>query len=101
MKYDLRFVKPIDELMLHEVFSKFLKVITVEDGCIMGGFGSAVLEFMVDNGYNSEVKRLGIPDRIVEHGTQPELWNECGYDAKAIVDVVRELVQERATVVIA
>ncbi|MEZ4721454.1 MAG: 1-deoxy-D-xylulose-5-phosphate synthase [Flavobacteriales bacterium] len=83
--YDMRFVKPIDELLLHEVFSKFDKLITVEDGCIQGGFGSAVLEFMVDNGYKADVVRLGIPDKVIEHGSQPQLWAECQYDADAIV----------------
>ncbi|MEX1187890.1 MAG: 1-deoxy-D-xylulose-5-phosphate synthase, partial [Bacteroidia bacterium] len=82
--FDMRFVKPIDEEMLHHIFSKYSKIITVEDGCVQGGFGSAVLEFMADNGYSSQVKRLGIPDKIVEHGTQPELWAECGYDEEAI-----------------
>jgi 1-deoxy-D-xylulose-5-phosphate synthase len=82
--YDMRFVKPIDEVMLHEVFSKFTKVITVEDGCLMGGFGSAVIEFMVDNKYQAEVVRLGIPDKYVHHGTVEELQEELGYDAKGI-----------------
>jgi 1-deoxy-D-xylulose-5-phosphate synthase len=82
--YDMRFVKPIDEEMLHEIFKKFKKVITVEDGCIMGGMGSAVLEFMADNNYSAEVKRLGIPDSFIEHGEQPQLYNECGFDAEAI-----------------
>ena len=89
--YDLRFVKPLDEALLHEVFSKFNKVITVEDGCLEGGMGSAVLEFMADNKYNAEVVRLGIPDIIVEHGEQAELWAECGYDAKSIVKQVKNL----------
>jgi 1-deoxy-D-xylulose-5-phosphate synthase len=89
--YDLRFVKPLDEALLHEVFSKFNKVITVEDGCLEGGMGSAVLEFMADNKYNAEVVRLGIPDTIVEHGEQAELWAECGYDAKNIVKQVKNL----------
>jgi 1-deoxy-D-xylulose-5-phosphate synthase len=83
--YDLRFVKPIDEILLHEVFGKFNHVITVEDGCIQGGFGSAVIEFMVDNGYKSQVVRLGIPDKIIEHGSQSQLYAECQYDADAIV----------------
>lgn len=83
--YDMRFVKPLDELMLHEIFGKYNNVITVEDGCIQGGFGSAVLEFMVDNGYTSKVLRLGIPDRIVEHGSQDQLYAECEYDADSIV----------------
>lgn len=90
--YDMRFVKPIDEMMLHEVFTKFKKVITVEDGCLMGGFGSAVIEFMVDQKYSSEIVRLGIPDEYVHHGTQEELWKDCGYDAEAIVKTVEEMV---------
>lgn len=89
--YDLRFVKPLDEAMLHEVFQKFDRVITVEDGCLQGGMGSAVLEFMIDNGYNTKVKRLGIPDRIVEHGEQIELQRECGFDPAGIASAVREL----------
>lgn len=90
--YDMRFVKPIDELMLHEVFGKFSKVITVEDGCIQGGFGSAVIEFMSDHGYQAQVKRLGIPDRYIEHGSQGELYKECGYDAEAMVATAQALV---------
>lgn len=89
--YDMRFVKPIDEVMLHEVFSKFKHVITVEDGCLMGGFGSAVIEFMVDQGYQAQVVRLGIPDEYIHHGTQEELWEDCGFDAKAIVRKVKTL----------
>lgn len=95
--YDMRFVKPIDEEILHEVFSKYKNVITVEDGCLQGGMGSAVLEFMVDNGYSSKVIRLGIPDKIVEHGEQPELWSECGYDANSIIKSVKELVVAKFT----
>ncbi|MFC0262489.1 1-deoxy-D-xylulose-5-phosphate synthase [Fontibacter flavus] len=87
--YDMRFVKPLDESLLHEVFSKFKKVITVEDGCLMGGFGSAVLEWMVDHGYQAQVKRLGIPDAIIEHGEQIELHRECGFDPEAIANAVR------------
>ena len=71
--YDMRFAKPLDELLLHEIFSKFKKIITIEDGCIMGGFGSAIIEFMVDQKYQSEVVRLGIPDEYIHHGTQEEL----------------------------
>ncbi|MEQ8879313.1 MAG: 1-deoxy-D-xylulose-5-phosphate synthase, partial [Cyclobacteriaceae bacterium] len=82
--YDMRFVKPLDEEMLHEVFTRFNKVITVEDGCLSGGFGSAILEFMIDHQYTSQVTRLGIPDRVVEHGSQQELHKECQYDADAI-----------------
>ncbi len=89
--YDMRFVKPIDELMLHEVFTKFKKVITVEDGCLTGGFGSAVIEFMADNNYQAEINRLGIPDRYINHGTQEELWEECGFDTAGIVSAIRNM----------
>ena len=89
--YDMRFAKPIDELLLHEVFGKFKTVITVEDGTLVGGMGSAVLEFMADHELNAIVKRLGIPDQYIEHGEQPELWKECGYDAEAIAAAVREV----------
>jgi 1-deoxy-D-xylulose-5-phosphate synthase len=96
--YDMRFVKPIDEKLLHEVFSKFDKVITVEDGTIVGGLGSAVIEFMADNGYSAEVKRLGIPDKWIEHGEQPELWKECGFDAEAIAETAKKMVLKSAKV---
>ncbi|OFZ45499.1 MAG: 1-deoxy-D-xylulose-5-phosphate synthase [Bacteroidetes bacterium RIFCSPHIGHO2_02_FULL_44_7] len=91
--YDMRFVKPLDETMLHEIFSKFNKVITVEDGCIMGGFGSAVIEFMVDQKYSAELVRLGIPDAYIHHGTQKELWKDCGFDTDAIVEKVKSVLQ--------
>ena len=90
--YDMRFVKPIDEIMLHEVFTKFDKIITVEDGCVMGGFGSAVIEFMADQGYSANIKRLGIPDEFIHHGTQPELWADCGFDTAAITKAVEEII---------
>ncbi|MFZ1657755.1 MAG: 1-deoxy-D-xylulose-5-phosphate synthase [Flavobacteriales bacterium] len=89
--YDMRFAKPIDEMLLHEVFGKFKHVITVEDGCIQGGMGSAVLEFMADHGYQAQVKRLGIPDHFIEHGTQKELYAECGFDEVALVAAVKEM----------
>lgn len=89
--YDMRFAKPLDEQLLHEIANRFSKIITVEDGTIVGGFGSAVLEFMAANNYTPEVKILGIPDRIVEHGKPEELHKECGYDADAIADAVREM----------
>ncbi|MGY6558924.1 MAG: 1-deoxy-D-xylulose-5-phosphate synthase [Nitritalea sp.] len=89
--YDMRFVKPLDEGLLHEVFSKFSKVITVEDGCLMGGFGSAVLEWMMDHGYQAQVKRLGIPDEVIEHGEQLELHADCGFDPAGIAETVRAL----------
>jgi 1-deoxy-D-xylulose-5-phosphate synthase len=99
--YDIRFVKPLDEKLLHEVFKNYRKVITVEDGCIQGGMGSAVLEFMADHGYSAQVIRLGIPDAYVEHGEQPELWAECGYDAASIAKTVRKLATARTTATIA
>ncbi len=82
--YDMRFVKPLDEKLLHEIFQKFDKIITVEDGVIQGGFGSAVLEFMADHQYKAKIVRLGVPDRFIEQGTQEELTRECGYDQKGI-----------------
>jgi 1-deoxy-D-xylulose-5-phosphate synthase len=93
----MRFVKPLDELLLHEVFGKFKKVITVEDGCIQGGMGSAILEFMADHGYHAEVKRLGVPDRFIEHGTQDELYRECNYDKQAMVETAVEMVGEKSS----
>jgi 1-deoxy-D-xylulose-5-phosphate synthase len=89
--YDMRFVKPLDEAMLHEIFAKFDKVITVEDGCIQGGFGSAVLEFMSEHNYMAQVKRLGIPDKFIEHGTQLELQRDCQFDHDGIKKAVYEL----------
>jgi 1-deoxy-D-xylulose-5-phosphate synthase len=86
--YDMRFVKPLDEEMLHDVFKHFSKIITVEDHALQGGFGSAVAEFMIDHGYHAQINRLGIPDRFIEHGEQKELYDECGFDAKAIVAAV-------------
>jgi 1-deoxy-D-xylulose-5-phosphate synthase len=91
--YDLRFVKPLDAGLLHEVFTQHSRVITVEDGCIQGGFGSAVLEFMADHRYQSEVVRLGIPDRVVEHGEQIELHQECGFDPEGIVHASLRLLE--------
>lgn len=90
--YDMRFVKPIDEELLHEVFSKHNKIITVEDGCIMGGMGSAVIEFMSDHNYSAQVKRLGIPDRFIEHGEQSELYVECAYDTNSIIETAVKMV---------
>ncbi len=89
--YDMRFVKPLDEELLHDIFRNFKKVVTVEDGCVQGGFGSAILEFMADNQYTAQLTRLGIPDRIVEHGTQEQLHAECNFDAAGITNAVRTL----------
>jgi 1-deoxy-D-xylulose-5-phosphate synthase len=92
--YDMRFAKPIDELLLHEVFGKFKTVITVEDGTLVGGMGSAVLEFMSDHGYQAQVVRLGIPDRFVDHGSQQELYKECSFDAQSIYETAKKFVQK-------
>ena len=93
--YDMRFAKPLDEKLLHQIFSKFNKVVTVEDGCLMGGMGSAILEFMIDHNYTAKVVRLGIPDKIVEHGEQLELHAECGYDPEGIAETVKNLVSKK------
>ena len=90
--WDMRFAAPLDSEVLHSVFRRFNKIITVEDGILKGGFGGAVIEFMSDNGYTAEVKRLGIPDYFVEHGTQEELIAECGFDSKGIEKTVRKMV---------
>ena len=92
--YDMRFAKPLDEALLHEALLQYEKIVTVEDGTVVGGFGSAVAEFMAQHGYKNDLKILGIPDRIVEHGTLKELHRECGYDAQAIADAVRQLLKE-------
>ena len=92
--YDMRFAKPLDEELLHEALSTYNKIITVEDGTVIGGFGSAILEFMQEHGYKNDVRILGIPDRLVEHGTLKELHRECGYDAQAIADAIREMMSQ-------
>jgi 1-deoxy-D-xylulose-5-phosphate synthase len=90
--YDMRFVKPLDEALLIKIFRKFDHIITVEDGIITGGFGSSILEFMSENGLQANVKRLGIPDRFIDQGTQQELYRECGYDEDAMVETAKEMV---------
>ena len=89
--YDMRFVAPLDRDILHKVFTDFSHIITIEDGVLSGGFGSSVIEFMSDHGYSSEVRRLGIPDYFVEHGTQDELYRECGFDDEGIEIAIREM----------
>ena len=96
--YDMRFAKPLDEELLHEACRKYGKIITVEDGAIEGGFGTAVLEFMASHHYKNEVRILGIPDTIVEHGTPKELHRECGYDTDGIIEAVREMMKEKISV---
>ena len=82
--YDMIYLKPIDEEILHEVGKRFKRVITVENGIRSGGLGSAVVEFMADHGYAPRIKRIGVPDRFVEHGTVAELFGICGMDAESI-----------------
>lgn len=96
--FDMRFVKPLDENLLHEICRNYEKLLTVEDGAIEGGFGSAILEFMAEHGYKNDVRMLGIPDRLVEHGTPKELHKECGYDTQAIIDTVRKMMGEKIQV---
>jgi 1-deoxy-D-xylulose-5-phosphate synthase len=91
----MRFAKPLDEKLLHKIFTKFDNIITIEDGCLQGGFGSAILEFMANNDYKSSVKRLGIPDEFVHHGTQEELHKEYFYDTSAIVKTVYEILAKK------
>lgn len=92
--YDMIYLKPIDEELLHEVGRKFKRIVTIENGVIKGGLGSAVLEFMADNGYTPRVKRIGVPDRFIEHGSVPELFRLCGMDSDSIAEVLKEMVKE-------
>ncbi len=91
--YDMRFLKPIDEQLLHEVFKKYNSIVTVEDGTISGGLGSAVLEFMAAHAYQSRLTRLGIPDEYITQGSPAELYAQCGYDTKGICRAVRDMVK--------
>lgn len=91
--YDMRFLKPIDENLLHQVGKKFKKIITIEDGTVIGGFGSAVLEFFAEHNYQLQVTRLGVPDHFVDHGSQQQLYKECGYDVQGICQAVKALVK--------
>lgn len=90
--YDMRFLKPIDEDILHEVGRKFKCIITLENGTIKGGLGSAVLEFMADNGYKPDITRMGLPDEFVEHGSVPELCRLCKIDIESIVEEIKRKV---------
>lgn len=89
--YDMRFVQPLDEEALHNIFKEHEHILTIEDGMLKGGFGSAILEFMADNNYKSNIKRLGIPDFFIEQGTQDELILECGFDTTGIRQTIKEL----------
>lgn len=89
--YNMRFLKPLDETLLHGIFTKFDKIITVEDGSIIGGLGSAVLEFKNDNHCQATCIRLGIPDRFIQQGNPEELFKECGFDVAGIVNTARKI----------
>ncbi|WP_025764008.1 1-deoxy-D-xylulose-5-phosphate synthase [Dyadobacter tibetensis] len=91
--YDMRFVKPLDEMLLAHALKNYDKIITLEDGCLPGGFGSAVMEYMLENGYTNQIKRLGVTDMIVEHGEPSELYRECGLDAEGIVTATLSMMQ--------
>ena len=93
--YDMRFAKPLDEKLLHRICKKFNSIITIEDGCLQGGFGSAILEFMSNNNYQKTVRRLGIPDDFIHHGTQAELHYDCKYDSAAIIKTVHEILAKK------
>jgi len=92
--YDMRFLKPIDKDLLHQIFKKYNKIITLEDGVIIGGLGSAVIEFASEMQYNAEIKRLGVPDKFIEQGTIAELQSECGFDINGIIKTVKEMLRK-------
>lgn len=89
--YDMRFVKPLDEILLKDIFNNYDKIITLEDNSIVGGFGSAILEFMIKNKFKNDIEILGIPDEFIEHGTQEELYQICNYDYKAIINTAKKM----------
>ena len=88
--YDMRFLKPIDENILREVGEKFSYIVTLEDGTVKGGLGSAVAEYMAQNGYTPRIKVMGIPDSFVEHGTPEQLYRICGMDADSVLAAIME-----------
>ena len=88
--YDMIYLKPIDEELLHEIGKKYTRIVTVENGVVKGGLGSAVLEFMADNEYMSHITRIGVPDAFIEHGPVAEQYKICGIDAKSIAEQLRK-----------
>jgi len=89
--YDMIYLKPIDEELLHEIGRRYSRIITVENGTVVGGLGTAVMEFMMEHGYTPRVQRIGIPDRFIEHGSIADLYNLCGMDAPHILEAIRSL----------
>ena len=94
--YDMIYLKPLDEAMLHEVGQRFQRIVTIENGVVTGGLGSAVLEFMADHGYTPRLRRIGVPDQFIEHGSVPELYRLCGMEPDQIAEVLRQMVQAGA-----
>ncbi len=92
--YDMRFLKPIDTSILREVGKKYSRIITIENGAVTGGLGTAVVEYMADNGYNPVIRRMGLPDRFIEHGSTPQLLHLCHIDEDAIISALSELTTE-------
>ena len=88
--YDMIFLKPLDETLLHNIGKRFAHIITVENGTVIGGLGTAVAEFMCEHGYTPRIKRIGIPDAFIEHGSIPELFQQCGMDAESILKAIRQ-----------
>lgn len=98
--YNMRFVKPLDEELLHMIGKKFRKVITIENGVLTGGFGSSVLEFFSENGYEVRLKRMGIPDQFIEHGSIAELHHLCGIDAEGIEKNIYSIMEETTCLIL-
>ena len=92
--YDMRFLKPIDTGILNEVGKRYNRIITIENGAVTGGLGTAVMEYMADNGFTPTIRRLGLPDRFIEHGSTPQLLHLCHIDEDAIISTLRELTSE-------
>ena len=88
----MRFLKPIDTGILEEVGKKYSRIITIENGTVTGGLGTAVMEYMMDNGYTPTIKRLGLPDRFIEHGSTPQLLHLCHIDEDAVISTLNELI---------
>ena len=97
--YDMIYLKPIDEALLHEVGQTFSRIITVENGVVKGGLGSAVLEFMADYNYTPQIRRIGVPDRFIEQGSIPELYKQCRMDAKSIAVAIREIISKNVNII--
>jgi 1-deoxy-D-xylulose-5-phosphate synthase len=89
--YDMRFLKPIDTDILNEVGKKYSRIITIENGTVTGGLGTAVVEYMMDNGFTPTIRRLGLPDRFIEHGSTPQLLHICNIDENAVISALKEL----------